>query len=183
MGYQDFLVPAADCVDTGDTAWLLISGVLVGGMLPGLAFFESGMLPRKNALTIVVQIFVTLALIAVFWHVFTFSLTFGPDHGGVIGDFSFVLFYHLENKCLINHAPNTPAISFAWFQLMFAAIAPLLITGAVAGRMRLPSFLVFAVWWHITVYVPVAHWVWGNGFLQQMGAQDFAYASLRSFCC
>jgi Amt family ammonium transporter len=105
-------------------------------------------------------------------------LTFGPDHGGFIGDFSYVMFRGLEHCCLTEHAPSTPAISFALFQLMFAAIAPLLITGAVAGRMRLPSFLIFAVWWHISVYVFVAHWVWGDGFLAQMGAQDFAYDSL-----
>lgn len=143
-------------------------------MLPGLAFFESGMLPRKNALNIVVQIFVTLAIIEMLWQICTFSLTFGKDHAGLIGDFSFVLFRNLEDKCLAHHAPTTPAIAFAMFQLMFAAIAPLLMTGTVAGKMRLHYWLGFAVWWHLTVYVPVAHSVWGDGFLAQLGAEDFA---------
>ena len=175
MSYEQYLIPISECLNPGDTAWLLISGVLVGGMLPGLAFFESGMLPKKNAMNIVVQILVTLGIIEVMWQVFTFSLTFGPDHGGWIGDFSFVFFHNLENSCMVEHAPTTPAISFALFQLMFATIAPLLISGAVAGRMKLHSFLIFTVWWHLTVYIFVAHWIWGGGFLQQLGAQDFAY--------
>lgn len=168
------LIPHGDCVDTGDTAWVLISAVLVGGMLPGLGFFESGMLPRKNALSVLIQIFMTLSIIEILWLSFTFSLTFGPDHGGVIGDFSYAFFHDLANHCLSPFAPNIPAIAFAMFELMFAAIAPLLITGTVAGRMRLPYWLLFAVWWHLTVYVPVAHSMWGGGFLQQLGAQDFA---------
>ncbi|MBA3904842.1 MAG: ammonia channel protein [Rhodocyclaceae bacterium] len=84
------------------------------------------------------------------------------------------MFRGLEDKCLAQHAPTTPAIAFAMFQLMFAAIAPLLMTGTVAGKMRLPYWIMFAVWWHLTVYVPVAHAVWGDGFLAKLGAQDFA---------
>jgi ammonium transporter, Amt family len=172
---SDLLADAPECVDSGDTAWLLICAVLVLSMIPGLGLFEAGMLPRRNALSLVTQVFVGLGVVALLWQLFTFSLAFGPDHGGVIGDFSWALYRGLEDHCFRRYAPTTPAIAFATFQLMFAAIAPLLLTGAVAGRMRLSVLFVFVVYWHLIVYVPVAHWMWAdNGFLKTMGALDFA---------
>mmetsp|Transcript_2061 Transcript_2061/g.2928 ORF Transcript_2061/g.2928 Transcript_2061/m.2928 type:complete len:503 (+) Transcript_2061:103-1611(+) len=167
-------IPHEDCVNSGDTAWLLTSSAFVLSMIFGLSFFESGMLPRKMALNIIVQITVGMMVVLLLFQLFEFSLIFGEDHGGVIGDFSYVLFIGLQNVCLRDHAPHIPALSFASFQYMFASIAPLLITGTVAGRMRLSRVLLFVAFWSLFVYTPVAHWIWGNGWLEQNGVLDFA---------
>ena len=163
-----------DCsgLSTGDTAWVLLSSVLILGMMPALAFFEAGLLRRKNTLSIITEVFVGLALMQLMWYFGGFSLVFGKDLGGFIGCLDFFFMRNLDNNCL-EFAPSIPALAFASFQSMFAAVTPLLMTGAVAERMKFRSFLLFIVFWEILVYYPLAHWIWGGGFLYKK-VYDFA---------
>lgn len=146
------------CVNTGDTAWVLLSAVLILGMMPALAFFEAGLLRRKNTLSIITEVFVGLALMQVMWYLGGFSLVFGGDYGGFIGGFKYFFMVNIGSECLEN-APQIPGLAFASFQSMFAAVTPLLMTGAVAERMRFRSFLLFIVLWEALVYYPLAHWL------------------------
>jgi Amt family ammonium transporter len=165
---------AIDCVpDPGDTAFMFFAAVLVLSMLPGLAFFEAGLLRRRSALSIVTQIFVGLAVLNMMWFLFGFSLVYGGTHGYVIGDFRWALFNGLANKCL-TAAPNIPALLFATFQMMFASITPLLCTGAFAERLRILGFIPFVMLWELLIYYPVAHSIWGDGWMGQLGVLDFA---------
>ena len=148
---------ASVCVDPGDTGWVLLATVLVLGMMPALAFFESGLLRRKNTLSIITEVFVGLTMMQLMWYLGGFSLVYGKDHYGIIGDLRYFFFLNLEKVCLDN-APNIPGLAFASFQSMFAAVTPLLMTGAVAERMKFRSFLLFIVFWEIIVYYPLAHW-------------------------
>lgn len=145
------------CVNTGDTAWVLICAVLVLGMMPALAFFEAGLLRRKNALSILTEVFVGLAFMQVMWYFGGFSLVFGGDYGGFIGGFQYFFMVNIGTECLAN-APLIPGLAFASFQSMFASVTPLLMTGAIAERMRFRSFLLFIILWEILVYYPLAHW-------------------------
>ncbi|KAL6073060.1 Ammonium transporter [Balamuthia mandrillaris] len=163
----------ASCIDTGDTTWVMVCTVLVLGMMPALAFFEAGLLRAKNTLSIITQIFVGIALMAVLWHLIGFTLVFGPDYGGMIGGPRYAAFRDLENNCL-EHAPNIPGLSFALFQMMFAAISPLLMTGAFAERIKFKVFIALIVWWEVLVYYPLAHWIWGGGWLADRHVMDFA---------
>lgn len=146
-----------ECVNAGDTAWVLLSSVLILGMMPALAFFEAGLLRRKNTLSIITEIFVGLASMQVMWYLGGFSLVFGQDHGGFIGGLDFFFMRNLGAECL-PIAPEIPGLAFASFQSMFAAVTPLLMTGAVAERMKFRSFLLFIILWEILVYYPLAHW-------------------------
>src|SRR3990167_7245366 len=148
-----------DCslLSPGDTAWVLLSAVLILGMMPALAFFEAGLLRRKNTLSIITEVFVGLAMMQVMWYFGGFSLVFGKDYGGFIGGLDFFFMRNLDNNCL-DFAPTIPALAFASFESMFAAVTPLLMTGAVAERMKFRSFLLFIVFWEILVYYPLAHW-------------------------
>jgi hypothetical protein len=116
-------------------------------MMPALAFFEAGLLRRKNTLSLLTQIFVGLSVLALLWHIFGFSLVYGPDHGFMIGDLSYIFFKNINNVCLSEFAPRIPGLAFALFQMMFAAITPLLMTGnfllplSLAFPSFLPSFL------------------------------------------
>jgi Amt family ammonium transporter len=165
-------------VNTGDTAWLLISTALVMVMLPGLALFYGGLVRRKNVLSTIMHSFFGLALVSVVWVLVGFSLAFGSDVGGLglIGNpFDFVGFISVGLEPNPTYGPTIPFILFAAFQLMFAAITPALITGAFAERKRFGAFVVFTVLWSLFVYSPVAHWVWSvDGWLFQLGALDFA---------
>jgi len=160
-------------VNGGDISWILVSSALVMLMTPGLALFYGGMIRRKNVLSMLMQNFVSLAVVTVVWILWGYSLAFGPDLFGVIGDLSYLglLNVGLEPS---QFAPNIPDLAFMVYQGMFAAITPALITGAVADRMRFSSYLLFLVLWSTCVYSPVAHWVWGGGWLSAMGALDFA---------
>ncbi len=165
-------------VNTGDNAWLLISSALVMFMTPGLAFFYGGLVRKKNVLSILMQCMILLCLISVQWVVFGYSLAFGPDHGGLIGDLSWV---GLNNVTLVpnaDYAATVPHQSFMIFQMMFAVITPGLIIGAFAERMRFGPFCVFSLLWATLVYDPVCHWVWGKGGIMGTmggwGALDFA---------
>ncbi|XP_004343545.1 ammonium transporter AmtA [Capsaspora owczarzaki ATCC 30864] len=161
-------------INSGDTAWVSISFVLVLGMMPALAFFEAGLLRSKNTLSIITQIFSGIAVLSTMWNVFGYSLTFGTDQGGVIGTFDNALFLDVSFSRCSPHAPTIPAAVFALFQMMFAAITPLLMTGSFAERLKFRSFMLIIILWEIFVYYPVAHWIWGNGWLAKLGTLDFA---------
>ncbi len=167
--------PAPGMVNAADTAWVLISSALVFAMtLPGLALFYGGLVRSKNVLGTIMQSFVILCLVSVLWILLGYSLAFGPDKKGVIGGLDWV---GLQGVGLIPHpiyAPTVPHQAFMIFQMMFAAITPALITGAFAERMRFSALVLFAGLWSLVVYAPVAHWLWGGGWLSSLGALDFA---------
>jgi Amt family ammonium transporter len=159
-------------IDPGATAIVLISATLVFIMTPGLAFFYGGLVRRKNVLSIMMQSFISMGIVTVIWVFGGFSLAFGKDIGGIIGD---LRYFGLNG---VGFAPilgqHIPALAFFVYQEMFAVITPALITGAFADRVNFKSYLVFLVLWSVLVYIPLAHWIWGGGFLQQMGVVDFA---------
>jgi Amt family ammonium transporter len=162
-------------VDSGDTAWILVSTALVMLMTPGLAFFYGGMVRRKNALSTIMMSFMTLGLVGVLWVLFGYSLGFGNDIGGIIGGLNFVGLNNVGQEPSTVYAQTVPHLSFMAFQMMFAIITVALITGAVVERMKFSSIIIFAVAWFVLVYAPVAHWVWGyGGWLAKLGALDFA---------
>jgi len=164
-----------DALNTGDTAFILISTGLVMLMTPGLALFYGGMVRAKNVLATVMQSFFLLGVVSIIWAVVGYSLAFGPDVGHVIGnlDWAFLAGVGLEPNP--DYAATIPHLAFMAFQLMFAIITPALITGAFAERIKFSGFLLFAILWSLLVYSPVAHWVWGvGGWIRQMGALDFA---------
>ena len=162
-------------IDTGDTAWMLVAGSLVLLMIPALGLFESGLLRKKNAVSVFMQIFFGLALLSVMWFVFGFSLSFGPDEsGGFIGNMDWVFLKGVPWDEALDYAPTIPGVLFVKFQLMFAAITPLLLTGTIAERMKFSSFIIFIASWSILIYYPLVHWVWGGGWLADLGVVDFA---------
>jgi Amt family ammonium transporter len=167
-------------VNSGNTAWLLISTALVMIMLPGLALFYGGLVRRKNVLSTIMHSFFGLAIVSIVWILIGFSIAFAPDASGGLGLFGGLEYVGFMNVTLtVNDtygtAAGVPFILFAAFQLMFAAITPALITGAFAERKRFASFVLFTVLWSIFVYSPVAHWVWAaDGWLYTLGALDFA---------
>jgi ammonium transporter, Amt family len=158
-------------IDSGDTAWLLVSTALVLFMTPGLALFYGGMVRRKNVLATLMHSFAALPLVTLQWVLLGYSLAFGPSHGGLIGDLSMV-----GLRGLVHETKGTvPALAFCAFQMMFAVITPALIAGAFAERMKFAGYAAFTLVWATLVYDPVAHWVWSErGWLAQMGALDFA---------
>jgi ammonium transporter, Amt family len=161
-------------MNTGDTAWVLISTALVMLMTPALGFFYGGMVRKKNLLSTIMFSFAILALISIQWILFGYSLAFGPSVKGIIGNLSWL---GLKGVQGINpdYAPTIPHLAFMAFQMMFAVITPALITGAFVERIKFSSFLVFSFLWATLVYDPVAHWVWGvGGWLRNLGALDFA---------
>ncbi len=164
-------------MDTGDTAWLLMSTAMVMIMLPGLALFYGGLVRRKNVLSTIMHSFFGLALVSVVWVLVGFSLAFGKDVGGLglIGGLDHVLFAGVGLEPSATYATTVPFVLFAAFQMMFAAITPALITGAFAERKRFGAFVLFTLLWSILVYSPLAHMVWSvDGWLYKLGALDFA---------
>lgn len=158
--------------DTGDTAWILISAALVLLMTPALAFFYGGMVRRKNVLNTLLLSFAAAAVVGVAWVVVGYSLAFAPGN-----DFIGGLHYLFLNNVGYDAAPLTSTVphqAFMIYQCMFAIITPALISGAVVERVKFKPFLVFCLLWSLLVYAPVAHWVWGGGWLAKMGALDFA---------
>ena len=161
-------------LDSGDTAWMLVAGSLVLLMIPALGLFESGLLRKKNAASIFMQIFFGLALLSVMWFVFGFSLSFSPSEHGLIGDMEWVFLKGVPSDDSLPFAPTIPGVLFVKFQLMFACITPLLLTGTIAERMKFSSFIVFISAWSMLIYYPLVHWVWGGGWLAELGVVDFA---------
>lgn len=167
-----FAADPASAIDTGDTAWVLISAALVFIMTPGLGFFYGGMVRNKNVLTTIMQSFFIVAMISVEWILIGYAMTFGSDINGFIGSLDKVGLTGIGMSVLANG--TIPELAFVAFQCMFAVITPALITGAFAERMKFHAFTVFILLWAIFIYNPMAHWVWGGGFLAQLGALDFA---------
>jgi ammonium transporter, Amt family len=160
-------------IDAGNTAWLLISTALVLIMFPGLALFYGGLVRTKNVLSTFMHTFVALGVVTIQWVLFGYSLAFGPDVGGVIGNSAH---FFLSGVGLDPRAGMTvPHLLFMAYQLMFAAITPALVSGAFAERMSFRSYILFVVLWTTFVYDPVAHWLWtSEGWLAKLGALDFA---------
>jgi Amt family ammonium transporter len=167
-------VAAADGeVDSGDTAWIMIATGLVFLMTPAVAFFYGGMLRKDSFLSMLGQSIIVVGIVTVIWVIIGYSLAFGADHGGLIGDASYLMLNGVELSPS-GIAPTIPHLLFMMFQGMFAIITVALIIGGIAERMRLGSLVVFLSVWTIAVYVPVAHWVWGGGWIADLGALDFA---------
>jgi Amt family ammonium transporter len=161
-------------IDSGDTTWMLVSTALVMLMTPGLALFYGGMVRRKNVLGTMMQSFIMMCLIGLQWVLWGYSLAFAPDRGGVIGGLDWIGLTGIDLNGTVDYAPTIPHLAFMLFQMMFAVITPALITGAFAERMKFSAFVVFSLLWATLVYDPLAHWVWGRGWIAQMGALDFA---------
>ena len=169
--------PAATApkIDTGDTAWVLTSSALVLAMtMPGLALFYGGLVRNKNVLGTIMHSFIILCLVSVMWVLWGYSLAFGPDVGGVIGSLEWFGLSGVGGDPNPAYGSTIPHQVYMLFQLMFAAITPALVTGAFAERMRFSALIVFAALWSTFIYCPLAHWIWGGGWLAKMGALDFA---------
>lgn len=161
-------------IDTGDTTWMLISTGLVMLMTPGLGFFEAGLIRGKNSLSVIMQTFSGLAILSTLWFVLGFTLVFAPSQNGFIGGLDWLFYNNVPFNDSVDYAPTVPGVTFATFQMMFAVITPLLITGAFAERVKWSAFVVFIVAWSLLVYYPLAHWIWGRGWLAELGVFDFA---------
>ena len=162
-------------INTGDTAFMLISTALVLFMTPGLALFYGGMVKRKNVLSTIMASFFIAGLASVLWVLIGYSLSFGKDMGGIIGNFDWAFFNGVSGAPNADYAPTIPHTLFAAFQMMFAIITPALITGSLVERMKFSALFVFIGIWSVVVYYPMAHMVWGvGGFIRNLGAIDFA---------
>lgn len=162
-------------VDTGDTAFIIVSSAMVLLMTPGLALFYGGMVRKKNVLGTLMHSWITIGLISLQWILIGFTLAFGTDHHGLIGGLNWLGLNGVGMDPNADYAGTIPAIVFMGFQMMFAVITPALISGSIAERMKFPAFVLFMLLWATFVYDPVAHWVWGiGGFLRNLGALDFA---------
>lgn len=162
-------------MNAGDTAFVLMSAALVMLMTPGVALFYGGMVRTKNVLGTLMQCFIILGLVTLEWVLWGYSLSFGPDHGGIIGGLDWLGLKGVGMQPSPDYGSNIPHLAFMIFQCMFAVITPALIVGAFAERMKFSAFLLFTSLWVTIVYTPVAHWVWGTGgWMAKMGALDFA---------
>ena len=165
----------ASKIDTGDTTLVLLASALVFIMTPGLALFYGGMVRKKNALNTMMSSMVLIGLISVQWVIFGYSVSFGPDISGIIGNLDWLGFAGVGGLPNADYAPTIPHNVFAIFQLMFAIITPAIIGGAVAERMRFSAYVLFVLLWGIFVYDPMCHMVWAvGGYLRELGALDFA---------
>ena len=163
-------------MNSGDTAWMLVSSTLVLLMTVGLAFFYGGMARRKNVLSLLMQCFIIMCVISLQWILYGYSLAFGPDTGkGIIGSLAWLGLKGVGEQPNGDYAATIPHQVFMIFQAMFAIITPALMIGAFAERIKFPAFLLFTLLWATFVYDPLAHWVWGmGGWLKNLGALDFA---------
>lgn len=161
-------------INSGDTAWVLISSALVLLMTPALAFFYGGMVRRKNVLSVLMQCFVVMCVLSIYWVLIGYSLSFHPGNG-FWGGFAWTGLKGVGLEPYADYAGTIPHQAFMIYQCMFAIITPALIIGAFAERMKFSAFLVFTLLWATFVYAPLCHWVWGvGGFLRNLGALDFA---------
>lgn len=171
--FATLLLPAvarADAMDSGDTAWLLVSSAFVLFMTPGLALFYGGMVRRRNVLSTFMFVHFALAIVSVQWVLFGYSLAFGRSHGGLIGGLDHLLLSGVDGA-----RGTIPAMAFMAFQMKFAIITPALIAGAFVERMKFSAYVAFALVWVTLVYAPVAHWTWNEGgWLFKLGVLDFA---------
>jgi Amt family ammonium transporter len=162
-------------IDTGNTAWMLISTALVWLMTPGVALFYGGMVRRKNVLSTIMMSFAIIAMVSVLWVLYGYSLSFGPDKSGIIGGLDWLGLKGVGQDPSSVYATTVPHLVFMAFEATFAIIAVALITGAVVERIKFSALLIFSALWFTLVYCPVAHWVWGSGgWLAELGTLDFA---------
>ncbi len=162
-------------VNAGNTTFILLCTALVCLMTPALALFYGGLVKQRDVLSIMIQNFVCMGVVGLIWVFGGFSLAFGPDIGGTIGNFgTYFGMYQVGITPNPNYGPDIPFIMVFVYQMMFAIITPALMTGAFVGRFRFGAYLSFVALWTILIYLPVAHWVWGGGFLDQLGVADFA---------
>ncbi len=168
-------------ISSGDTAWLLVSAALVMMMTPaGLALFYGGMVRSKNVLNSMGMSFVTYGIVSVLWVIFEFSLAFGGDTNGIIGTLKYL--FMGRNINVVYPGTHVSIMAFAAFQLTFAAITTALISGSVVERVKFNSWVVFSIIWSALVYVPLAHWVWGGGWLNKLGIADLAGGLVVETC-
>ena len=172
LGAAPGIVLADDQLSAGDTAWMLTSTALVLFMtIPGLSLFYAGMVRAKNALSVMMQCFTITCLVTILWTCYLYSLAFGDDINGLVGGLNKAFMAGIGADSLSGTIPETV---FSMFQLTFAIITPALIVGAFAERMKFSAMLWFMTLWVTLVYAPVAHWVWGGGWLSEKGVLDFA---------
>ena len=175
VAFAEAPAPSLLKMDSGDTAWLLISAALVMLMLPGLALFYGGLVRSKNVLGTIMQSFIALGVITIQWAFYGYSLAFGPDVGHVIGNLDWIGLRGVGLDAFPGYSATVPHQAFMIFQMMFAVITPALITGAFAERFKFKTYLVFLILWSTFVYDPLAHWVWGvGGWIKNLGGLDFA---------
>ena len=169
MGTLPLLAAASSSIDAADTAWMLIACALVLLMTPALAFFYGGLVRSKNALNTMVMSFASLGVVGILWALFGYSLAFAPGNA-FFGGFDHVFLAGVD----LEPSGTIPHLLFMAYQGTFAIIAAALISGAVVERMRFVPYLIFIALWMLVVYAPVCHWVWGGGWLAELGALDFA---------
>ncbi|AAK78659.1 Amt family ammonium transporter [Clostridium acetobutylicum] len=158
-----------------DTTFVFLSTVLVMIMTPALAMFYGGMVKTKNTLGTMMHSYACMIIVSLQWILIGYSIAFGPDISGLIGNFQYALLHHVGFKPFAPYSSTIPHSLFMMFQLMFAIITPGLITGAFAERIKFPAFILFILLWTTIIYDPLAHWVWGNGgWIKNLGALDFA---------
>jgi len=167
--------PAPNKLDTGDTAWMIVATALVMLMtLPGLALFYGGMTKGKNVLNTLAMSFVTYAIVSVLWVLYGYTFAFSTDVSGIIGAADKLFLNGIGPNSISDAAKTIPEFIFVVYQLTFAAITVALASGSYVERMKFSAWVLFSILWLTFTYVPIAHWVWGNGFLAQLGALDFA---------
>lgn len=167
--------PAEPKIDTGDTAWMIVATALVMLMsIPGLAIFYGGLAKRKDSLNTMAMTFVTFCIVSILWVVFGYTFSFGTDVGGIIGSAEKLFLRGVGVNSISDLAKTIPEYIYIVYQLTFAAITVALASGAYIERMKFSAWVLFSILWMALVYVPVAHWVWGGGFLAKLGALDFA---------
>ncbi len=159
-------------MNSGDTAFMLVATAMVMLMTPGLALFYGGMVRSKNVLSTLLQSFICLGVVTVIWVIYGYSMAFGGDIGGLVGNMDFFMLNGVTASP--QEGSTIPHLVFCAFQLMFAVITPALITGAFAERIKFSAFLLFTILWTTLVYFPVCHWVWGGGWISNHGGLDFA---------
>ena len=166
-------------LDTGVTTWLMVSAMLVMLMTPGVGLFYGGLVRKKNFISMIALSFVVLALVSIHWVLIGYSLAFGPDIGGIIGNLDFV---GLNGVSADAGSGSYPPLVFMVFQLFFAAVTVTIVTSAVAERIKFSSFIVFVLVWLTLVYCPLAHWAWGGGWASDLGLIDFAGGTVVEIC-
>ena len=162
-------------INSGDTAFVLISAALVLFMTPGLALFYGGMVRGKNVLSTLMHSFIAIGIVSILWVLIGFTLAFGPDKAHLIGGLDWIGLKGISQLPIKDYAPTIPGLAFVIYQGMFAIITPALISGAFAERIKFKAYVIFITLWSILVYAPIAHWVWGvDGWIRNLGALDFA---------
>lgn len=160
-------------LDSGATAWILASTALVMLMTPGVGFFYGGLVRKKNFISMIMLSFVAFALVSIQWVLIGYSLAFGPDVGGFVGNLQF-LGLNGVGMDPGSYSPVIPSLLYMAFQLVFATVTMAIVTSGIAERVKFSSFIIFALLWTTVVYDPLAHWVWGGGWAAQFGSLDFA---------